>query len=133
MFSKGKISLIATFHKLKVFLGHRTNRVFPSFAYLSVVKHADRYKMDHPKRGRAYIFNHETFNPHLNLPPRTGTAKDRHDLSERLQELGDGENRLYARDFAYQTERLWSQFTSTACPTLAGKPKFFFLQVILDC
>ena len=87
MFSKGKISLIATFHKLKVFLGHRTNRVFPSFAYLSVVKHADRYKMDHPKRGRAYIFNHETFNPHLNLPPRTGTAKDRHDLSERLQEL----------------------------------------------
>ena len=87
MFSKGKISLIATFHKLKVFLGHRTNRVFPSFAYLSVVKHADRYKMDHPKRGRAYIFNHETFNPHLNLPPRTGTAKDRDDLSERLKEL----------------------------------------------
>ena len=43
--------------------------------------------MDHPKRGRAYIFNHETFNPHLNLPPRTGTAKDRDDLSERLKEL----------------------------------------------
>ena len=39
---------------------------------------------------------------------------------------GDGENRLYARDCAYQTERLWSQFTSTACPTLAGKPKLFF-------
>ena len=53
-----------------------------------MVKHADRYKMDHPKRGHAYIFNHETFNPHLNLPPRPGTAKDRDDLSERLKELG---------------------------------------------
>lgn len=35
---------------------------------------------------------------------------------------------LYAKDQAYKPERLWSHFTSDQCPTLAGKPKMFFIQ-----
>jgi len=36
---------------------------------------------------------------------------------------------LYAKDQQYKPERLWSYFTSDQCPTLAGKPKLFFIQV----
>lgn len=36
---------------------------------------------------------------------------------------------LYARDQQYKPEKLWSHFTSDQCPTLAGKPKIFFIQV----
>ena len=36
---------------------------------------------------------------------------------------------LYAKDQQYKPERLWSHFTSDQCPTLAGKPKLFFIQV----
>ena len=38
---------------------------------------------------------------------------------------------LYAKDQQYKPERLWSYFTSDQCPTLAGKPKMFFIQVII--
>lgn len=36
---------------------------------------------------------------------------------------------LYAKDQQYKPEKLWSHFTSDQCPTLAGKPKIFFIQV----
>ena len=35
---------------------------------------------------------------------------------------------LYAKDQQYKPEKLWSYFTSDQCPTLAGKPKLFFIQ-----
>merc|ERR550539_269542 len=35
---------------------------------------------------------------------------------------------LYASDQAYKSDRLWSQFVGDKCPSLAGKPKIFFIQ-----
>lgn len=44
--------------------------------------------------------------------------------------LSHGElNILYASDHAYKPDMLWSHFTAEKCPTLAGKPKLFFIQV----
>lgn len=43
--------------------------------------------------------------------------------------LSHGElNILYGSDHAYKPDRLWSHFTAEKCPTLAGKPKLFFIQ-----
>ncbi|XP_043248951.1 caspase-like [Colletes gigas] len=35
---------------------------------------------------------------------------------------------LYAHDVSYKPDSIWSHFTSDKCPTLAGKPKLFFIQ-----
>ncbi|KAL1518240.1 hypothetical protein ABEB36_001892 [Hypothenemus hampei] len=35
---------------------------------------------------------------------------------------------VYAKDNPYKPDNLWSLFTADKCPTLAGKPKMFFLQ-----
>ncbi|EFA01345.2 Caspase-like Protein [Tribolium castaneum] len=35
---------------------------------------------------------------------------------------------LYARDTQYKPDLLWSYFAADRCPSLAGKPKIFFLQ-----
>lgn len=35
---------------------------------------------------------------------------------------------LYASDHPYKPENLWTHFTADKCPTLAGKPKMFFIQ-----
>ncbi|KAI4491351.1 hypothetical protein M0804_002743 [Polistes exclamans] len=35
---------------------------------------------------------------------------------------------LYAYDTPYKADNIWSPFTSDKCPTLAGKPKLFFIQ-----
>lgn len=35
---------------------------------------------------------------------------------------------LYTKDVPYKPENLWVQFTADRCPTLAGKPKLFFIQ-----
>lgn len=35
---------------------------------------------------------------------------------------------IYARDTQYKLENIWSYFTAQHCPTLAGKPKLFFIQ-----
>lgn len=35
---------------------------------------------------------------------------------------------LYAKDTPYKPDILWSSFTADKCPTLAGKPKLFFIQ-----
>lgn len=36
---------------------------------------------------------------------------------------------LYANDRQYKLDELWSKFTADRCPTLAGKPKLFLIQV----
>lgn len=38
---------------------------------------------------------------------------------------------IYAYDAPYPTQKLWEPFTADKAPTLAGKPKIFFLQVII--
>lgn len=35
---------------------------------------------------------------------------------------------IYAKDTHYKPDMLWSYFTPDKCPTLAGKPKLFFIQ-----
>lgn len=35
---------------------------------------------------------------------------------------------LYAKDTHYKPDNLWGHFTADKCPTLAGKPKLFFIQ-----
>ncbi|XP_023343737.1 caspase-1 isoform X2 [Eurytemora carolleeae] len=35
---------------------------------------------------------------------------------------------LYASDHPYKPENLWTHFTADKCPSLAGKPKMFFIQ-----
>lgn len=35
---------------------------------------------------------------------------------------------IYAHDAAYKADSLWQHFTADRCPTLAGKPKMFFIQ-----
>jgi len=139
----------------------------PSFSFLPTDRDSETYNMNHLKRGRALIFNHENFNSNLELKSRSGSAKDRDNLYMRLRDLDfevsffndltfseltmeivklaneDHSDRdciiialmshgddgiLYARDQQYKPERLWSYFTSDKCPTLAGKPKLFFIQ-----
>ncbi len=64
-----------------------SNTDLPSFAFLPVDRDSEAYNMNHIKRGKACIFNHENFNPNLDLKPRAGTAKDRDNLYMRLREL----------------------------------------------
>ncbi|XP_072480038.1 group XIIA secretory phospholipase A2 isoform X3 [Notamacropus eugenii] len=49
---------------------------------------AERYKMDHKRRGIALIFNHERFYWKLTLQERRGTRADRNNLNRRLSNLG---------------------------------------------
>lgn len=35
---------------------------------------------------------------------------------------------IYAKDTHYKLESIWGNFTAPKCPTLAGKPKLFFIQ-----
>lgn len=35
---------------------------------------------------------------------------------------------LYAKDTQYKLDNIWHYFTANFCPTLAGKPKLFFIQ-----
>lgn len=35
---------------------------------------------------------------------------------------------IYAKDTQYKLDNIWSLFTANHCPTLAGKPKMFFIQ-----
>ena len=39
---------------------------------------------------------------------------------------------LYASDQPYKPDRLWGHFNAEKCPTLAGKPKLFFVQVSVN-
>lgn len=35
---------------------------------------------------------------------------------------------IYARDTHYKFDSIWNSFTANHCPSLAGKPKLFFIQ-----
>lgn len=35
---------------------------------------------------------------------------------------------LYAKDYPYKTDKIWEPFNELRCPSLAGKPKLFFIQ-----
>ena len=37
-------------------------------------------------------------------------------------------NIMYAKDYSYKPDLLWMSFTADKVPTLAGKPKIFFVQ-----
>ena len=39
------------------------------------------------------------------------------------------EGYLLARDKSYKVKKLWEPFTADNCPSLAGKPKLFIIQV----
>jgi len=44
--------------------------------------------------------------------------------------LSHGEkHKIYCADSDYKPEMLWDSFTADVCPTLAGKPKIFLIQV----
>jgi len=44
--------------------------------------------------------------------------------------LTHGEHgKLYGFDKKYNTEKLWENFSGKKCPSLAGKPKIFLIQV----
>ncbi|EFX85532.1 hypothetical protein DAPPUDRAFT_314077 [Daphnia pulex] len=125
------------------------------------------YNMKHRRRGKAYIFNHECFDPSLGLSRRVGSSTDVSNLQIALHGLGfqvfyfndrgvcdvrkiiqelanedhsecdcvmvvvlsHGENgMIYTYDSVYHSDELWFPFTSDKCPSLAGKPKLFFIQ-----
>ena len=48
---------------------------------------AGEYNMDHEKRGRAIIFNHEKYREDLYLEERTGTHTDKICLKQRFEKL----------------------------------------------
>lgn len=147
-------------------LGRSGGRAGEINARMPVAKYATHYKMDHKKRGLAYIFNHEVFECG-GLKARTGTNEDCKNLKECLTWLGfevqifkdlnytdiefqvrqaarldhthhdcflvavlsHGEmGIIYAKDTPYKPDYLWSSFTADKCPSLAGKPKMFFMQ-----
>ncbi|CAG0900781.1 unnamed protein product, partial [Darwinula stevensoni] len=125
------------------------------------------YKMDHHHRGKALIFNYESYDPTLKLLRRDGAVRDKDRLCEILSHLhfevdvflnmpfkkimdtidkvakenhqqcdclivcflSHGEHGfLYAYDTAFKPHHLWTPFTASQCPSLAGKPKMFFIQ-----
>ncbi|NXO08637.1 CASP6 protein, partial [Oriolus oriolus] len=49
---------------------------------------AVEYKMNHPRRGVALVFNHEHFYWQLMMPDRRGTMADRNNLKRSLTDLG---------------------------------------------
>lgn len=58
------------------------------------------------------------------------TFEDHHDadcIFVAILSHGEG-GILYSKDQAYKPDRIWSQFTGDKCPSLAGKPKLFFIQ-----
>ncbi|XP_056631159.1 caspase-1-like isoform X2 [Diorhabda carinulata] len=147
-------------------LGKPGNATGELYAKMPVAKYSTHYKMNHKRRGLAYIFNHEFFEVG-SLKPRGGTNEDCRNLKECLIALGfdvhvfkdlnysdielhikkaarmdhsdndcliisilsHGESGIiYAKDTPYKPDHLWVQFTADRCPSLAGKPKIFFLQ-----
>ncbi|XP_071625897.1 caspase-1-like [Temnothorax longispinosus] len=124
------------------------------------------YKMSHPKRGMAIIFNHSNFKKNLKATDRPGTFKDTEGLEKiltklkfevimclnfTLKEIKDTLRKAALRDHTesdcimvivlshgrfgkvlafdtlYDVNTLPKYFTGDNCPTLAGKPKMFYI------
>lgn len=71
---------------------------------------------------------------HLNLQTKTLFSVSSLDHSDSdcilIAVMTHGDNGiLYARDEHYSVKKLWAPFSPLHCPTLAGKPKLFFIQV----
>ncbi|OXA60052.1 caspase-1 isoform X2 [Folsomia candida] len=70
-------------------VGEATN--LPGKSYMPVSKDDPNYNMNHPRRGKAIIFNFDRWDntniPHLGLSPRIGSEKDKKDLARCLQRL----------------------------------------------
>ncbi|KAH8234018.1 hypothetical protein KR032_010949, partial [Drosophila birchii] len=131
---------------------------------MAITRRCTEYNMQHNKRGRALIFNHNHF---VQQRSRPRTQMDSMNLKQVLQQLGfhvdvyqdfyykqiqstineaaaqdhgecdcilvamltHGENGyLYAKDTEYQIENILNPFSSSNCPSLASKPKLFFIQ-----
>ncbi|XP_040572146.1 caspase-1 [Lepeophtheirus salmonis] len=56
-------------------------------AKMPVERDAESYNMMHRKRGIALVFNHENFDPRLELKKRNGTRADRDNLKRTLRKL----------------------------------------------
>ena len=72
--------------------------------------------------------NSHTSVPFLNFP----VSQENHSLSDCLlvAVLTHGaKGELYAYDHTYESDKLWMNFTADKCPSLAGKPKIFIVQV----
>ncbi|CAG0891170.1 unnamed protein product, partial [Darwinula stevensoni] len=152
----------AEFNHMKTMLTQSSNLI-----PVGVARNDRHYNMDHPRRGKALVFNHEVFHEDTELSRRDGTNQDRERLVHALGNLGfeviifndktyqhimeaidkvaqenhqqcdclivcilsHGEHgMLYAYDRAYKPHFLWAPFTADRCPSLAGKPKMFFIQ-----
>lgn len=48
---------------------------------------AEEYNMEHEKRGRAIIFNHEKYKEGMGVEERTGTNTDKIHLKQRFEKL----------------------------------------------
>ncbi|KAF7409754.1 hypothetical protein HZH68_004135 [Vespula germanica] len=65
----------------------------------------------------------------------SGTAAEDHTDADCLivTVMSHGESTLlHSADSLYSADMLWTPFTADQCPTLAGKPKLFFIQNRLD-
>lgn len=56
-------------------------------ARMPTERDAIEYNMNHSKRGKAIILNHERYDTHLALPPRNGTKVDEENLKNTLEML----------------------------------------------
>ncbi|XP_057366928.1 caspase-1-like isoform X2 [Daphnia carinata] len=134
---------------------------------IPVDRDARVYNMQHKRRGKAYIFNHDLFDASLNLSERVGSKTDVSNLervlsqldfevscfhnygitsvNRKIKQLAEHDHTdndcvvvivlshgmhgtIYASDSFYHFDDLWRPFTSDKCPSLAGKPKLFFIQ-----
>ncbi|XP_066240903.1 caspase-6 isoform X2 [Saccopteryx leptura] len=86
---------------------------------------AEKYKMDHKRRGLALIFNHERFFWHLTLPDRRGTNADRDNLQRRFSDLGF---EVKCFNDLKAEELLLKLHEGDKCQSLVGKPKIFIIQ-----
>uniref|UniRef100_A0A2K5QSG7 Caspase-6 n=1 Tax=Cebus imitator TaxID=2715852 RepID=A0A2K5QSG7_CEBIM len=112
---------------------------------------AEKYKMDHRRRGIALIFNHERFFCHLTQPDRRGTSADRDHLTRRFSDLGfevKWFNDLKAEELLLKIHEVSTCSHADAdcfmcvflshgkgnhvyaydCWSLVGKPKIFIIQ-----
>ena len=60
----------------------------PSSIPVGVARNDRHYNMDHPRRGKALVFNHEVFHEDTELSRRDGTSHDRERLIHALGNLG---------------------------------------------
>ncbi|CAG0907426.1 unnamed protein product, partial [Darwinula stevensoni] len=77
-----------------------------------------------------HVFNNKTFKQIREVIDNVAMENHQHYECLAVCFLSHGENGLlYAYDQPFKPDRIWGAFTADVCPTLAGKPKLFFVQV----